>query len=132
MLKSAIVRTVDVCARHPWTVIVAAGALFIASLLYVAHNFAITTNIAALISEKSPSWQRQVEYNRAFPTHSVIAVVDAAAPELVARAADQLTSALAQRGGVIRAVRQPGGGEFFARNGLLFLPTEDVVRTAEG
>src|SRR5262249_26587610 len=111
MLKSAIVRTVDFCARHPWSVIVVASMLSLASLVYVAHNFAITTNIAALISENSPSWQRQVEYNRAFPTHSVIAVVDAPAPELAARAADQLTSALAQRGGVIRAVREPAGRE---------------------
>src|SRR5262249_60801019 len=96
MLKSAIVRTVDVCARHPWSVIVVASVLSLASLVYVAHNFAITTNIAALISEKSQSWQRQVEHNGAFPTHSVIAVVDAPAPALAARTADQLTSALAQ------------------------------------
>jgi uncharacterized protein len=132
MLKSAIVRTLDVCARHPWYVILAALALTVASVVYVAHNFAITTNIAALISDNSPARQRQLEYNRAFPLHSVIAVVDAPAPELVARAADQLTTALVQRGGVIRSVRQPGGGEFFARNGLLFLPTEEVVRTADG
>jgi len=132
MLRSAIVRTVDACARHPGTVIVAAAALFVGSLFYVAHNFAITTNIAALISEDTPAWRDQVEFNRAFPMHSVIAVVDAPAPELVARAADRLAGALAQRGGVIRAVREPGGGEFFARNGLLFLPTEDVVRTADG
>ncbi len=132
MLKSAIVRTVDVCARRPWTVILVALALVTASLFYVAGHFAITTDIAALISNNSPWRQRQLEYNRHFPMHSIIAVVDAPAPELAARAADQLSASLAQRRGPIRAVHEPGGGEFFARTGLLFLPTEDVVRTAQG
>jgi hopanoid biosynthesis associated RND transporter like protein HpnN len=132
MLKSSIVRTVDVCARHRWSVIIVAAVLSLASLVYVAHNFAITTDIAALISNDAPWRQRQIEYNRAFPMHSIVAVVDAPAPELAARAADQLTAALAQRGGAIRAVREPGGGEFFARNGLLFLPADEVVQTAEG
>jgi hypothetical protein len=130
MLKKAIVRTVDTCVRHPWFVVLIALVLSGASAVYVARNFAITTNIAALISSNPPSRQRQSEYNRHFPVHSIIAVVDAPAPELTAKAADELAAALERRGGSIRAVHEPGGGEFFARNGLLFLPTEEAVQTA--
>ena len=130
MLKSAIVRTVNACVRHPWLVVLIALVLSGASMVYVARNFAITTNIAALISNNPPSRQRQTEYNRHFPLHAIIAVVDAPAPELAAKAADELAAALERRGGSIRAVHKPGGGEFFARNGLLFLPTQEVVQTA--
>ena len=130
MLKKAIVRTVDTCVRHPWLVVLVALVLSGASAVYVARNFAITTNIAALISSNPPSRQRQSEYNRHFPVHSIIAVVDAPAPELTAKAADELAAALERRGGSIRAVHEPGGGEFFARNGLLFLPAEETVQTA--
>jgi len=130
MLKKAIVRTVDTCVRHPWLVVLVALVLSGASAVYVARNFAITTNIAALISSNPPSRQRQSEYNRHFPVHSIIAVVDAPAPELAAKAADELAAALERRGGSIRAVHEPGGGEFFARNGLLFLPAEETVQTA--
>src|ERR1700731_4433511 len=75
MLKKAIVRTVDTCVRHPWLVVLVALVLSGASAVYVARNFAITTNIAALISSNPPSRQRQSEYNRHFPVHSIIAVV---------------------------------------------------------
>jgi hopanoid biosynthesis associated RND transporter like protein HpnN len=130
MLKSTIVRTVDVCARHPWSVVLVALVLSLASLVYAGRNLAITTDIEALLSDNSPWWLRQVEYNRVFPTHGIIAVVEAPTPELVSRAADELAQALKQRGGVIRAVHEPGGGAFFERNGLLFLPTDQVTQTA--
>jgi hopanoid biosynthesis associated RND transporter like protein HpnN len=131
MLKSVIVRTVDVCVRHPWSVIIIAVALTVGSIVYVADHFQINTDIEKLISSDLPDRQRQAEYFRAFQTHGIVAVVDAPTPELVARAADRLAQALGQRGGAIEGVHEPGGGAFFARNGLLFLPAQEVAETAD-
>jgi hypothetical protein len=127
MLKSAIVRTVDVCIRRPWSVILVAVVLSIGSAVYVARHFEINTDIDKLISDNLPWRQRATAFLSAFKPPGILVVVDAPAPELTARAADLLTQSLAQRGGPIRAVHEPGGGEFFARNGLLFLPADEVA-----
>jgi uncharacterized protein len=132
MLKSAIVRTIDVCIRHPWSVILITIVLSLGSAVYVARNFEITTDIDQLISNDLPWRQRYKEYASAFPNRDIQVVVDAPVPELAARAADVLADRLAHQGGLIRAVHQPGGGEFFARNGLLFLPAEDVAHAMDG
>jgi hopanoid biosynthesis associated RND transporter like protein HpnN len=131
MLKSAIVRTVDVCIRHPWSVVLVAVALTLGSAVYVAGHFEITTDIDKLISDDLPWRQRAAAYLAKFKNADILAVVDAPVPELAARAADRLTEVLAQRGGPIRAVHEPGGGAFFARNGLLFLPADEVAQSMD-
>jgi hopanoid biosynthesis associated RND transporter like protein HpnN len=131
MLKSAIVRTVDVCIRHPWSVILVAVVLTLGSAVYVARHFEITTDIEKLISDDLPWRQRATAYLSRFKNAGILAVVDAPAPELAARAADLLTDALAKRGGPIHTVHEPGGGEFFARNGLLFLPADEVAQSMD-
>src|SRR5712692_1970090 len=132
MLKSAIVRTIDVCIRHPWSVILITIVLSLGSAVYVARNFEITTDIDQLISDDLPWRQAYKAYAAAFPSRDIQVVVDAPVPELAARAADVLADRLAHQGGVIRAVHRPGGGEFFARNGLLFLSAEDVAHAMDG
>jgi hopanoid biosynthesis associated RND transporter like protein HpnN len=131
MLKSAIVRTIDVCTRHPWSVILVAVVLSLGSAVYVARHFEITTDIDKLISDDLPWRQRAKAYQTRFKNAGILAVVDAPVPELAARAADLLTEALAKRGGPIHTVHEPGGGEFFARNGLLFLPADEVAQSMD-
>jgi hypothetical protein len=131
MLKSAIVRTVDVCIRHPWSVILVAALLTLGSAVYVANHFEITTDVNKLISDDLPWRQRAETYLATFKSANILAVVDAPTPEFAARAADQLTEALAQRGGAVRAVHEPGGGAFFTRNGLLFLAADEVAQSMD-
>jgi hypothetical protein len=131
MLKSAIVRIVDVCIRHPWSVILVAAGLTLGSAVYVAGHFEITTDVDKLISDDLPWRQRAETYLATFKNANILAVVDAPTPEFAARAADQLTEALAQRRGPIRAVHEPGGGPFFTRNGLLFLPADEVAQSMD-
>jgi uncharacterized protein len=56
----------------------------------------------------------------------VIAVIDATTAEAADEAADALVNALSGRSDVIRTITRPDGGEFFARNGVLFLSVADV------
>ena len=131
MLKLAIVRIVEVSTRHPWWVIVVALSLSAASAVYAERHFAIKTDINDLISPDLP-WARRVqEFVAAFPEREILAVVDAPTPELVEQAATRLRQALVARPDLFPTVRQPQSGSFFARNGLLYLPTDEVRRLTD-
>jgi len=132
MLKAAIVRIVDFCTRHPWWVLAAVLVLSTASTVYAARHFAIKTDINDLISSQLPWTQRARQFMEAFPQQQILAVVDAPTPELVDQAATKFAEALQGRHDVIRAVRQSQSGAFFERNGLLFLPTDEVARVTDG
>src|SRR6202040_3113027 len=57
---------------------------------------------------------------------------DAPTPEATELATDKLAAAIKARPEQFRALSQPGGGAFFERNGLLFLPRDDVAQATEG
>src|ERR1700730_710354 len=130
MLRSTIVRIVDFCAGQSWPVIIVAAVLAAASAFYAAGHFAISTNFENLISPKLPWHQRQLAFQKVFPELDILAVVEAPTPEFVGQAADQLAQRLSARKEFIRSVRQPDSGDFFERNGLLFLPADQVARTS--
>ena len=128
MLRPAIIRIVDGSAKHPWWVVALALALSALSAFYAERHFAIKTDINELISPDLP-WSRRVrEYLKAFPQREILVVVEAPTPELVARAANRLQLALEADRKLFPAVRQPQGDPFFARNGLLYLPVDEVSR----
>ncbi|HYN00372.1 MAG TPA: MMPL family transporter, partial [Aestuariivirgaceae bacterium] len=128
-MQSILVRTIDVCTRHAWTVIIAAMVLVAASSIYVVQHFAISTDINKLLSPDLPWRKRETAFEKAFPQRNeiILVVVKAPTPELVKLASERLAEALAKRPDVILSVRQPGGGRFFENSGLLYLPTEKVA-----
>jgi uncharacterized protein len=132
MLKLIIVRIVAVCTRHPWWVVAVALVLSSASTVYAARVFAIKTDINDLISPGLPWAQRVRQFMEAFPQREILVVVDAPTPEFVEQAASKLEQALEKRPNVFPAVHQPEGGSFFERNGLLYLPTDEVQRVTDG
>ena len=56
-------------------------------------------------------------------------MIDGPTPELTGEAAQKLTERLKQDHSIIRGAQQMGGGPFFQRNGLLFLPTPELKNT---
>jgi uncharacterized protein len=131
MLRSSVSRVVDFCIRHAWRVIVLGVALAAASSLYTVRHFAIKTDIKDLFPSDLPWAQPAIEYIKTFPPPGILVVIDASTPELADRAAESLTGALATRSDLIREVHQLQGGRFFERNGLLYLPTEEVARVTQ-
>ena len=85
-----------------------------------------------LISADLPWRQREERFLESFPQRQILVVIDAPTPELVEQAAAKLAHALATRSELIHSVRQIQGGNFFARNGLLYLPTDEVARVTDG
>ena len=131
---AAITRAVNISSRYSWPVIVGFLLVTIVSTGYLVRHFAITTDSNKLLSSSLPWRQQEIILDRAFPQRidQIIAVVDATTPEAAGEAADALVKDLSSRSDVIRTVTQPDGGEFFARNGVLFLTTDEVRRnTAE-
>src|ERR1051325_8418895 len=130
MLKSVIVAIVTRCTRHAWTVIIVSTLLTVASGLYAARHFGINTDINTLISQDLPWRQRELAFEKAFPQHlrSILIVVDGPTPELTSEATNALVERLQNNKELFESVAQPGGGPFFRKNGLLFLPVEETEK----
>ena len=127
---SLVARTVAFCCKRALSVLVLAALLSGAALVYVADHIAIDTDSTKLISPDLPWRQREARFDADFPQglDQIVVVVDAATPELGERAAALLAERLSARPELFRTVRRPDGGEFFSRNGLLFLSPEEVSK----
>jgi len=132
MLRSSITGIVDLCVRRAWWVIVIALVLAVGAGDYAARHFAIHTDVNDLISPHLPWAQRALQYAKQFSQRDIVVVIDAPTPENAEQAASKLASALRDRPELFRAVSQPGNGDFFEHNGLLFLPTGELKRVTEG
>ncbi len=130
MLRSTIVRLVALCTRHAWPTIALALVLAALCTVYSVQHFAVATDVKQLFPAELPWVQRAYQLLDTYPQHDVLAVVDAPTPELADVAAARLTAALAADTAHFKSVQQPQGSEFFARNGLLFLPSADLQRMA--
>ena len=126
-ITALVVRAIDFCARYAWPVIGAAIVLTIASSWYAATHFAMTTDINKLISTDMPWRQREMAFEQAFPRYElIVAVIDAPTPELVGEATGALIARLSQQKDLFRSIQQPEGGAFFAQNGFLFEPLDQL------
>ena len=98
--------------------------------VYTAHHFAINTDINKLISSNLDWRQRDQQFEKAFDRdHTILAVVDAPTPELTSSAAAALEQKLKGDKENFSSVQALGSGEFFEKNGLLFLPVDQVRQT---
>jgi uncharacterized protein len=127
-MSRSVLRIVDFCSRYARWIIASGLVLAAASSLYTVSHFAIKTDVKDLFPPDLPWAQRALDYMKAFPQPEMLLVVDAPTPELVEQASTKLAEALASRSDRIRAVQQPQGGQFFRRNGLLYLPTDEVAQ----
>jgi len=132
MLRHAIVSVVVRCTRHAWLTIIVAALLGVVSGVYAARHFAINTDINTLISPDLTWRQREIAFEKAFPQHlrSILVVVEAPTAELTTQATDLLWKRLEADKSHFIQVTQPGGGAFFRKNGLLFLPVAETEKVA--
>ena len=100
---------------------------------YTALHFRMDTNSDNLVSPQAPWRQEVARYDAAFPQQNnlIVVVVDGTTAERADEAARLLTQALAADPELFTKVRQPDGGPFFERQGLLLLPLADVKKTTE-
>jgi hopanoid biosynthesis associated RND transporter like protein HpnN len=131
MLQKAIITTVDFCIRYAMQAIGIAVLLALVSGGYAASHFALDADVNKLISKDLPWRQREATFDSYFPTknETILAVLDAPTSELAAQASAVLIARLSEQKELFHYISEAGGGRFFEKNGLLFLPAKDVVET---
>src|SRR6516225_3750967 len=129
MLQQAVVNIVDYCTRYAAQIIGIGALLGLATAIYAAGHFAIDADVYKLISKELPWRQREVAFEKSFPRkeETILAIIDAPTSELATQATTVLIEKLAAQKDLFRSILEAGGGPFFRKNGLLFLPTEEVV-----
>jgi uncharacterized protein len=128
VLTSFVVSVVKTSVRFAVFTLLLGLLLAVASGYYTSRHFLINTDINTLISDKMDWRQRDVQFDKAFDRDStILAVVEAPTPELTGAAASALEAKLRDDKKNFMSMQPLGSGEFFEKNGLLFLPTKEVA-----
>ncbi len=127
MLTSIVVSIVKACTRFAAITVLIALVLAVGAGFYTAQHFEINTDINTLISPDLDWRKRDNQFDQAFDRdRTILAVVEGATPELTNAASDALAKKLAGDTKHFESVQPLGSGEFFEKNGLLFLPAAEV------
>jgi hopanoid biosynthesis associated RND transporter like protein HpnN len=127
VLTSLVVSIVRNCTRFAPLVVIFSLILAVGAGFYTARNFSINTDINKLISPELDWRKRDNQFEQAFDREKLIlAVVEGPTPELTSAAGKALADKLAGDTEHFESVQPLGSGEFFEKNGLLFLPVEEV------
>jgi hopanoid biosynthesis associated RND transporter like protein HpnN len=129
VLTSLVVSVVKACTRFATLTVLVALILAVGAGFYTARNFSINTDINKLISPDLDWRQRDIAFEQAFDQERLIlAVVEAPTPEFANAASAALAEKLSSNTKDFDSVQRLGAGEFFEKNGLLFLPTPEVAQ----
>jgi uncharacterized membrane protein len=129
VLTSLVVSVVKACTRFATLTVLVALILAVGAGFYTARNFSINTDINKLISPDLDWRQRDIAFEQAFDQERLIlAVVEAPTPEFASAASAALAQKLSSNTKDFDSVQRLGAGEFFEKNGLLFLPTAEVAQ----
>jgi len=127
VLTSIVVSIVRFCTRFALPTVLLALILAVAAGFYTVRHFSINTDINTMISDKLDWRQRDNQFDQAFDRDStILAVVDAPTPELTGAASTALVQKLSGDTKHFQSLEPLGSGEFFEKNGFLFLPVADV------
>lgn len=133
MIAEFVARIVDLAQRRAVAVVLAILALVLAAGWYAAGTLSLNSDVEQMLPSE-PAWrQRAIELDRAFPQNAdlLAIVIDGDSPDLADGAARRLTEKMRAEPELFRYVRQPDGGPFFDRNGLLFLPIDDLTALSQ-
>ncbi len=103
--------------------VLAAGAVFGA-----VRGLGMNTDSLALFGRHLDFREAQAAFDAQFPgeTDLIVAVIDGPSVQQAQAAADKLAAKLKPRDDLFTNVQNPTGGDFFARNGLLYLSSAEL------
>lgn len=127
-IGGALARFVAWIDQRPARVLAAIGATTLALGAYAAANLGVNSSPDALVSSDLPFRVAAVRFSHAFEDagDAILLVIDGETASAAGRAADAVAAGLAEREDLFDLVEVIGGGEFFERNALLFLSTEEL------
>ncbi len=132
-LGGAAAFLVRVSVRRPWPVLLLCALVTAFGTWLAATRFTLDSDVTKLFPQDLPWRVAELTLDRAFPQRMdlVVAVLDGASPSVLDAAAQDLAEALRARGPLFRDVRRPDAGEFWDRNGLLYLSVPEVQQVTE-
>ncbi len=116
---------VFVC-RRPWMVLIAITALVLLAILLTTRLLGVSSEAVEMLDEELPFRQIHERFKREFPEldNTLLIVVEAPTPEQALMAGQAVQAKVQEHPQSLDRLVWPGGDPFFARNGLLLLPTE--------
>ncbi len=132
-LGRAVSSWVGWAAAHAAPVALACLLVSFAASLYAVRYLGIHSDIHSMVSDDVPFMALRRDFERSFPLvdDMLLLVVDGDTPEAAIRAAGSLAERLAAEEDVFRSAFVPGGGPFFEKHGLLYLPVEELEDLAD-
>jgi hopanoid biosynthesis associated RND transporter like protein HpnN len=127
-LSGVIASAVSHVVKRPLLTVVVVIGLTVASLNFAAQNLGINTDTANMISPELPWRQDFIAYRDSFPARdrNLVGVIDAPDAETSEAFARELAAALEREPELFPTVFLAGAGEFFDRNGLLYLSIDEL------
>src|SRR5690606_19691127 len=128
-----LTRWVGLVLRFRKLVIVVSLLLAALAAHYASGRLGINTDTANMISAELPWRQDFIEFREAFPSRdrNIAVVVSAASAERADAFATELVARLEAQPELFGSVLAAGVGEFFERNGLLYLSVEQLEDLAD-
>ncbi|MEQ8227714.1 MAG: MMPL family transporter [Rhodospirillales bacterium] len=127
-LQDAFRTWVGLVRRGAWAVVILSILGAGLTVAYLARNLAINTDTTDMLSAELPFRQHNRAVNRLFPqlSDNLLVVLDGDVPELVDRAARQVTVRIKAQPNTFGALFDPEGDPFLQKNGLLFLSVAEL------
>ena len=123
----------DFIGHHSFFVLFLSLLATVGVAIYTVNHFRIDTEMTDMISDKLPYRKLEKEFQSAFPQfkETIVVVIDADTPETARLHRDKLAERVKRETGLFKGVYAPGSGEFFERNGLLYLSIKDLEALSE-
>ena len=133
MIAAIVARIVEFARRNAVLVMIACLVLAAAAAVYAAGHLTVDTDIERMLPSNVAWRQNERALDEAFPQNNnlLVAVIDARTPDLAEQAAAELADKMRAEPQLFTHVRQPDGGPFFDRNGLLYLSPEELDKVAQ-
>ena len=133
VLRRQLVRWVLGVEARASQVLWAAAIVTVACAAYAVATVGLNADTVEQVSSKVRSQQLYLEFAELFPIidHTTLVVVDAENPELARDAAVAIRDRFAAEPERYRHVYAPGLGDFFEKNGLLYLSVEELEKFAD-
>ena len=114
-------------AKRPRLILVLALLVSVVSVIYTKQNMEFLTGRDDLMPKNAPFQVDYRAYRQEFgDQEEIVAVIESDDAEKSTRAADALYQRLNRDKGPFREVFYPGGLPFFRKNGLLFMPLDEI------
>jgi hopanoid biosynthesis associated RND transporter like protein HpnN len=133
VIAAIVARIVEFARNRAALVMSACLVLAIAAAVYAAGHLAVDTDIERMLPGNVAWRLNEKALDEAFPQNNnlLVVVIDGRTPDLADKAAGELAEKMQGEPQLFTYVRQPDGGPFFDRNGLLFLSPEELEKVAQ-